>query len=403
MEMENGGVIVENGNGLLGLNLSKENENFIVDNGHEEFQANGGSDDLPEIEDPDLTATEGGGNSESKNLDLSKKLGEEGADLLKRTKKSKDQTGRNCTTLGSRSQRRGLSQSLSFPAKGILTNGLKKSIDGKPVRGDSKSPRLNGRAALNGVVSRMNSSNRQTTKPSVSSTARSLLLKSVDATANSVPAEAHNTTPSGCGLRRINGSGFSSRLEERAEKRREFFSKIEEKIQAKEKEKTNLQEKSKENQEAEIKQLRKSLTFKAKPMPSFYKEPTPPKIELKKIPTTRPKSPKLGRHKATASAPDASEGDKSGRSSRSSLNTVKPNGIASNGNGNSITSEKKPLRKSLSKLPSKKPVTSAPKPSEAEKDIIVITDENQNELAEAAISENKTPGDVAEDNEGETI
>ncbi|KAK1271079.1 hypothetical protein QJS04_geneDACA012933 [Acorus gramineus] len=379
MEMENGGVIVENGNGLLGLNLSKENENFIVDNGHEEFQPNGGSDDLPEIEGPDLTATEGGGNSESKNLDLSKKLGEEGADLLKKTKKPKDQTGRNCTTLGSRSQRPGLSQSLSFPAKGILTNGLKKGIDGKPVRGDSKSPRLNGRAALNGVVSRTNSSNRQTTKPSVSSTARSLLLKSVDATSNSVPAEAHNTTPSGCGPRRINGSGFSSRLEERAEKRRE------------------------ENQEAEIKQLRKSLTFKAKPMPSFYKEPAPPKIELKKIPTTRPKSPKLGRHKATTSAPDASEGDKSGRSSRSSPNTVKPNGIASNGNGNSITSEKKHLRKSLSKLPSKKPVTSAPKPSEAEKDIIVITDENQDKVAEAVISENKTPGDVAEDNEGETI
>uniref|UniRef100_A0A1J3C887 Protein WVD2-like 1 n=1 Tax=Noccaea caerulescens TaxID=107243 RepID=A0A1J3C887_NOCCA len=152
--------------------------------------------------------------------------------------------------------------------------------------------------------------------------------------------------------------GFSFKCDQRAEKRREFYVKLEEKTHAKEEEINNMQAKSKETQEAELRKLRKSLNFKATPMPSFYQEPQPPKTELKKIPPTRAKSPKLGRKKTD------SEETQTPRLGRLSLDEkVSKDNSTAKGITPTVDLKKQPLRKSLPRLPSQKTALPDGKPA----------------------------------------
>ncbi|PWA98667.1 TPX2, C-terminal domain-containing protein [Artemisia annua] len=241
---------------------------------------------------------------------------EELVDSLKNNKLDKD--GTDGTSASVSKPRANLSQSSSLSAKARIPDGksvkprIGSRVEGKVANetGTTGSSRLypaNRRASSGANITELSAksggvSARRATLSSVPSGSKLKAKKvngnkdgnhsedSLSAAQNSRPKiatlpvgdddDTHSTTSSG--QVRSSASGFSFRLDERAEKRRQFFSKLEEKSNAKEMEKTKLQEKSKESQEAEIKKLRKSLTFKAAPLPSFYKEP-PPKVELKKV------------------------------------------------------------------------------------------------------------------------
>lgn len=88
------------------------------------------------------------------------------------------------------------------------------------------------------------------------------------------------------------------RCNEGANNKKESNSELEEKVHAKEGRK-HLQAKTKEQPQGQLEKVRKSHSFKATPMPDFYQAAVARKPELKKIPPTRAKSPKLGRRNSS--------------------------------------------------------------------------------------------------------
>ncbi|XWS63783.1 hypothetical protein CRYUN_Cryun06bG0131300 [Craigia yunnanensis] len=103
----------------------------------------------------------------------------------------------------------------------------------------------------------------------------------------------------------ISSSPFSFRSEERVAKRKEFFKKLEDKMNSKEAEKSQMQIRSKEKAKNDLNKLRQSTDFKARPNEDLYHGSQSSSNHIKKIPSTWPQSPKFGRKPSPSTLQDA--------------------------------------------------------------------------------------------------
>ncbi|KAG5556386.1 hypothetical protein RHGRI_006847 [Rhododendron griersonianum] len=424
MESENG-LSVEDESGVLEKLDSNEEEHHVDESekvldvkvtSENALKAEEGLDSSGLVVKPSVSV------SKSRISNPSKKAPNNGS--LKGSKVAKDGPNSKATAPLACNTRQSITQSLSFPARGLRTDVMKKSADGHPVKADAQSTRVNGgksefsssNGSRSNPTNRRNStgpnskendggtSTRRTTLASLPSTQQPIYGKSgsgngdvklpqsevplsLDQDSEQVKAafatkendDARSTTSSNAapgGQQRSSGSVFSFKLDERAEKRKE------------------------ENQEAEIKQLRKSLKFKAAPLPSFYKEP-PPKVELKKIPTTRPISPKLGRNKDLSSAATnvSSEGNDQEQAKTPRVIRAKSD--------KSVAASKKPIKKSRESVASKaegKPVelikeTTAKEERQDQKTSVgEVVEESQKQLVNSGEFEDETEMDANKHN-----